>query len=111
MRLVTGLLLLVLVLVEGEGEGEESITRRMYDSMAQLVGQSQYPDTWWGERQQCLTSLGPDMTDQLELAWLGMITYWERGGAEGDVWRSCPQQEKWYESNCTYQPGIGNTPQ
>ena len=105
MRLVTGLLLLVLVLVEGEGE--ESITRRMYDSMAQLVGEPGYPATWWAEREQCLDSLAPNMRERLDLAWLAMITYWEVGGAEQDGWKSCEEQQRWFESNCTYQPGIG----
>ena len=87
--------------------GEESITRRMYDSMAQLVGEPGYPATWWAEREQCLGWLAPDMVERLDLAWLAMITYWEVGGAEQDGWKSCEEQHRWFERNCTYQPGIG----
>ena len=102
MKLTALFLLLPVVVV-----GEESITWRMYDSMAKLVGEPGYPDTWWAEREQCLTSLAPDMRERLDLAWLAMITYWEVGGADQDGWKSCDEQQRWFESNCTYQPGIG----
>ena len=104
--LVLTMVLLVMVEVEG-GEGEMRMTRLMYDSMSQLVGEPGYPETWWEERQSCLSSISPRLADSLEQAWLGMIQYWEMGGLEGDLWRSCQHQEKWFESNCTQQPGIG----
>ena len=106
-RAALGLVMVLLVMVEGEGEGETSVTRLMYDSMAQLVGEPGYPETWWEERQSCLSSISPGLPDSLERAWLGMIQYWEMGGLEGDPWRSCPHQARWFESNCTLQPGIG----
>ena len=96
-------------MVVGVGEGEERMvmTRMMYDSMSQLVGDPSYPDTWWDERDRCLSSISPSLTASLERAWQGMIQYWEMGGLEEDVWRSCQHQGRWFESNCTEQPGIG----
>ena len=104
-RAVLVLIMVLVVLVKGKGETRMS--RMMYDSMSQLVGEPGYPDTWWEERQQCLTSISPRLTYSLEQAWLGMIQYWEMGGLEGDEWRACQHGEKWFESNCTLQPGIG----
>ena len=107
------LVLMMALLVVGERELEEEVegkmtmTRLMYDTMSQLVGEPVYPDTWWEERERCLSSISPRLTDSLERAWLGMIQYWEMGGAEGDQWRPCEQQGKWFESNCTHQPGLG----
>ena len=49
--------------------GEESVTRAMYDSMAQLVGEPSYPDLWWSERQTCFDSLSPGLSHTLEMAW------------------------------------------
>ena len=48
---------------------EESVTRAMYDSMAQLVGEPSYPDLWWSERQTCFDSLSPGLSHTLEMAW------------------------------------------
>ena len=58
----------------------------------------------------------------------GMIKYWEMRGKEEDVWISCDSPEerltvyfkigdiifspslfRWFESNCTMQPGVGKT--
>ena len=39
--------LLVVVLVPGLSVGEHEATRLMYDTMAQLVGDTKYPDTWY----------------------------------------------------------------
>ena len=64
MMKLTAFLLLPVVVV-----GEESITRRMYDSMAQLVGEPSYPDLWWSERQTCFDSLSPGLSHTLEMAW------------------------------------------
>ena len=41
------LLLLVMVVVPGLSVGEHEATRLMYDTMAQLVGDTKYPDTWY----------------------------------------------------------------
>ena len=40
------LLLVLVVLVPGLSVGEHEATRLMYDTMAQLVGDPAYPDTW-----------------------------------------------------------------
>ena len=40
------LLLVVVVMVPGLSVGEHEATRLMYDTMAQLVGDTKYPDTW-----------------------------------------------------------------
>ena len=100
-------MMVLVVMVAGEGEGKMTMTRMMYDSMSQLVGEPSYPDTWWAERESCLSSISSRLTSSLEKAWLGMIQYWEMGGLERDPWRSCHHQAKWFESNCTQQPGIG----
>ena len=71
-----------------------SFTRTMYDSMAQLVGDSQYPTAWWEEREECLALTSPLLEERLELAWLGLLQYWKEGGAVGDVWHSC-EQARW----------------
>ena len=46
MLLPRSCLLLVLLLVPGLSVGEYEATRLMYDTMAQLVGDPAYPDTW-----------------------------------------------------------------
>ena len=74
-----------------KGAEEVTITRAMYDSMSQLVGEEEYPGGWWEERDQCLDLISPLLADRLELAWLGLIKYWEQGGAQGDIWQSCDQ--------------------
>ena len=85
---------------------EESVTRTMYDSMAQLVGEPSYPDLWWSERQTCFDSLSPDLSDTLEMAWAGMVKYWEVGGVRYDYWVPC-NTARWFEFNCTNLPGLG----
>ena len=70
-----------------------SFSKTMYDNMARLVGDEEYPATWWEEREQCLALISPSLTDRLELAWLGLIKYWEAGGTEADIWHTCDQQE------------------
>ena len=49
--------------------GESSLTRALYDSMAQLVGEQVYPDLWWDQRQTCFNNISPGLSDTLELAW------------------------------------------
>ena len=34
------------------------------------------------------------LPDRLDLAWLGLVQYWEAGGGEGDLWQDCDQQEQ-----------------
>ena len=46
------------------GEGEMSIARTMYDNMARLVGEEEYPATWWEEREQCLALISPSLADR-----------------------------------------------
>ena len=38
---------LALSLIFGSTICDDVITRQMYDSMAQLVGDPKYPDSWW----------------------------------------------------------------
>ena len=103
--------------------GEESVTRAMYDSMAQLVGEPAYPELWWSERQTCFQKISPGLSDTLELAWKvlksndvlgfwvelkGMVQYWESRGVKEDYWIQCEDKEReWFEFNCTYLPNIG----
>ena len=87
------MIFLIFFLAVGRVAGEVSLSRRMYDSMARLVGEEEYPATWWQERQECLALISPSLTNRLELAWLGLIQYWEAGGAETDPWQTCDQQE------------------
>ena len=36
-----------------------------------------------------------------------MIQYWEMRGQKGDMWIECPALDtRWYEDNCTVQPGL-----
>ena len=83
--------LVMFLLVVVTGEEEVTVTRAMYDGMSRLVGEAEYPGQWWEEREQCLDLISPLLADRLELAWLGLIKYWEQGGAAGDVWQSCDQ--------------------
>ena len=87
------MLFLILFLAVGRAVGEVSISRTMYDNMARLVGEEKYPDSWWEERQQCLALISPLLTDRLDLAWLGLVQYWEAGGGEADPWQTCDHQE------------------
>ena len=90
--------------------GEESVTRAMYDSMAQLVGEPAYPDLWWDQRQTCMDKLSPGLSETLELAWQGMVKYWDIGGVKEDYWIQCEDREReWFEFNCTYLPNIGQS--
>ena len=57
---------------EGVGEGS-SISRVMYDNMARLVGEEEYPETWWQERQQCLATISPQLTDRRDISRLCSI--------------------------------------
>ena len=84
-------MLLVFVLLVVARAEDLSFTRTMYDSMAQLVGDSEYPTTWWEEREECLALTSPLLEERLELAWLGLLQYWQESGAVGDVWQSCDQ--------------------
>ena len=100
------------------------MTRAMYDSMSQLVGESSYPDLWWDQRQTCMDTISPGLSDTLELAWQGMVKYWDIGGeidriesqhckylyqgVKEDYWIQCEDKEReWFEFNCTYLPNIG----
>ena len=117
----------ILFLVLGVS-GEESVTRAMYDSMSQLVGESSYPDLWWDQRQTCMDNISPGLSDTLERAWQvsccidveltiffmrvelkGMVKYWDIGGTKEDYWIQCEDKEReWFEFNCTYLPNIGH---
>ena len=77
------LLLMFLLPVLVAGAEEVTITRAMYDGMAQLVGDSEYPTAWWEEREECLALTSPLLEERLELAWLGLLQYWQEGGAGG----------------------------
>ena len=37
----------------------------------------------------------------------GMHQFWVSGGQQGDTWRRCGEGERWFEHNCTVQPGLG----
>ena len=88
--------------------GEATVSRAMYDSMAQLVGEQAYPDLWWDQRQTCFEKISPGLSDTLELAWQGMVKYWDIGGVKEDYWIQCEDTEReWFEFNCTYLPNIG----
>ena len=87
------MIFLIFFLAVGTVAGQMSISKTMYDNMARLVGEEEYPATWWQERQECLALISPSLTDRLELAWLGLIQYWEAGGGEADPWQTCDQQE------------------
>ena len=38
----------------------------------------------WSERSACLASLSPSLAGDLELAWAGVVQYWQAGGGEVD---------------------------
>ena len=82
------------------------LTRDMYNSMSRLMGETQYPESWWQERAECFEQLSPELAGTMEKAWEGMVEYWSTRGKEGDTWRSCPEKSSWFESNCSSQPGV-----
>jgi len=82
------------------------VTRNMYNTISNLMGEEEYPEYQWQERIECFDKLSPQMNDIMEKAWEGIIDFWESRGQEGDIWKSC-DHNKWFESNCTYQPGLG----
>ena len=61
------MIFLIFFLAVGTVAGEVSLSRRMYDSMARLVGEEEYPATWWEEREQCLAIISPSLTDRSSL--------------------------------------------
>lgn len=97
---------IILLLVMDPCDADDVTTRLMYDSMARLVGDTDgYPESWWMERQECFNTISPTLIDTLDLAWQGMIQYWEMGGQRGDFWYKC-DEFRWFENNCTMQPGV-----
>ena len=82
------------------------MTRAMYNSISNLMGEEVYPEDWWQERVECLDNLDPKMNAILDKAWEGMLSFWELGEQEEDTWYGC-ETTKWFESNCTSQPGLG----
>ena len=62
---------LLIILLSGAAlvRCDDTVTRYMYDTMSQLVGDQMYPDTWWVERQQCFDKISPGLIDTLDLAW------------------------------------------
>ena len=73
---------------------ETNITRAVYDGMARLAGETEYSSVWWAERAECFTRLAPGLQNQLELAWAGMVEFWQAGGGPGDPWHRlycCPE--------------------
>ena len=82
------------------------MTRAMYDSISNLMGEEKYPEMWWLERAECLDRLSPNMNSIMEKAWEGLVEFWESRGQEGDPWPTCKNQKEWFESNCTSQPGV-----
>ena len=98
----------ILILSVGTCRASDVTTRLMYDSMAKLVGDNEgYPESWWMERRECFSTISPTLIDTLDLAWQGMVQYWEMGGQKGDLWDHCGSDEvRWFESNCTLLPGV-----
>jgi len=82
------------------------VTRNMYNTISNLMGEEEYPEDQWQDRIECFDQLSPQMNGIMEKAWEGVIEFWESRGQEGDTWKSC-DHDKWFESNCTYQPGLG----
>ena len=87
---------------------ELPVTRAMYNSISNLMGEAEYPEEWWQERNECLDQLSPNMNDIMEKAWEGMVAFWDSRGQEnpGGQWPTCDNKTRWFESNCTSQPGL-----
>ena len=81
------------------------VTRAMYNSISNLMGEAEYPEEWWEERNECLDQLSPNMNAIMEKAWEGMVAFWDSRGQQGDLWSTC-DEKRWFESNCTSQPGV-----
>jgi len=83
------------------------MTRDMYKSISNLMGEEDYPEVWWQEREECMEKLSPHMNSIMEKAWAGLVTFWDNRGQEGDPWYPCGDATRWFEYNCTKQPGVG----
>ena len=113
-------------MVPGLSVGEHEATRLMYDTMAQLVGDTKYPDTWynvltsqctvtrlftrrWAERQECFSRISPGLLDTMDLAWqvhrVAVQRFWSLAdlGARRSFYQS-PNNVKHPFTN-TNQPG------
>ena len=55
---------IIFFLAVGAVSGQMSISRTMYNNMARLVGEEEYPATWWEERKQCLALISTSLTDR-----------------------------------------------
>ena len=86
---------------------EASVTRAMYNDISIMMGEKEYPEVWWQERVDCYDLLSPKLNSIMDKAWEGMIEFWETKGQENDAWITCEQENRWFESNCTSQPGMG----
>ena len=86
---------------------QNSVTRAMYNNISILMDEKEYPEVWWQERVDCYDLLSPNLNSIMEKAWEGMIEFWETRGQEDDTWITCEQENRWFESNCTSQPGMG----
>ena len=86
--------------------GQLDITRAMYDSISNMMGEKVYPEAMWKERVDCFDKISPNLNIAMEKAWEGMIRYWDLRGQEADPWLPCEKEERWFESNCTSQTGV-----
>ena len=82
------------------------MTRAMYNSISNLMGEQEYPEMMWKDRVDCFDKLSPNLNPIMEKAWEGMVEFWESRGQEGDPWLTCAQNKEWFKSNCTAQPGV-----
>merc|ERR1711936_509573 len=103
---LTSIMISWLLLGSLNAQETTTTTLTMYNSISKLMGEEKYPEEMWQERVECFDKLSPDLNALLEKAWEGMIEYWEARGAEDDPWLSCEEDERWFEHNCTTQPGI-----
>ena len=69
------------------------------------AAQPVYDQKFYEELSQCLDQLDPRLFQSTGAQWDGMITYANAGGSteNNDIWQTCDENLKWFESNCTVQ--------
>ena len=69
------------------------------------AAQPVYDQKFYEELSQCLDQFDPRLFQSTSAQWDGMISYANAGGSieNGDIWQTCDENLKWFESNCTVQ--------
>jgi len=96
----------------GASEPDELLS--FFDGMERMMtGKAYVDDGFHEDLVQCLMKTDPKLYQSVNSQWAGIRAYANKGGAPGDIWYRCGQEEKpgkrYFEYNCTTQP-YGSLP-